>query len=235
MEANDPALRYCWTELSADEVLTLLRDFAAVDPDTAATGFLDTHQWLPLVGVDSAIVEGGHPDAQYRRAGLAPCQPGLQYFTTEIGELPESVRTARQLRSWLYSAGVPDGAIGDIVVGDFIGCFAVPDAQVDRVLPALRHADSVTLPAAATTRTTAASRRADAVLTALFKVSRGEAQVAIEYGFVYRNFRPLAKRTQTLAAGDQIVYRTKGRAEIVGLETNPRSGRVWVEFLSFPA
>ena len=115
MEANDPALRYCWTELSADEVLTLLRDFAAVDPDTAATGFLDTHQWLPLVGVDRAIVEGGHPDAQYRRAGLAPCQPGLHYFTIKIGELPESVRTARQLRSWLYSAGVPDGAIGDIV------------------------------------------------------------------------------------------------------------------------
>jgi RNA-binding protein YlmH len=87
----------------------------------------------------------------------------------------------------------------------------------------------------ATTRTTAASRRADAQLTALFKVSRGEAQIAIEYGFVYRNFRPLTKRTQSLSIGDQIVYRTKGRAEIVGLETNPRSGRVWVEFLSFPA
>ncbi|GEM_PF-2866866 len=235
MDTSDPALGYCWTELSADEVLSLLHDFAAANPNTCATGFLDTHQWSPLSAIEGATITGGHPAAQYRRVGLAPCQPGLQYFTADRGELPEHVRNARQLRSWLYSSGVPDGAVGDILVSDSVSCFAAPNAEIDRLLPALRVAEFVALPAPPTSRTTAASRRADALLTALFKVSRGEAQVAIEYGFVFRNFQPLGKRTQALTAGDQIVYRTKGRAEIVSLETNPRSGRVWVEFVSFPA
>lgn len=234
MDASDLTWRYCWAELPADEILALLREFAT-QSTRAASGFLDTHQWVPLAGEDDVLIDGGHPAAQYRRASLAPAQPELHHFTAGRSELPDGVRTARQLRRWLYSAGAPDGALGDIIVDDTVSVIGSPAGSLDRILPALQEAANWSLPAASPRRTTAASGRADAVLTALFNVSRGEAQTAIEYGFVFRNFKPLAKRTQQLAAGDQIIYRTKGRSELISLDTNPRSGRVWVEFRSYPS
>jgi RNA-binding protein YlmH len=69
----------------------------------------------------------------------------------------------------------------------------------------------------------------------VFNVSRGEAQTAIKHGFVFVNFQPLSKRTQTLAPGQQLVFRTKGRAALASIELNPRSGRVWVEYYVYPS
>lgn len=215
-------------------MLALLRTIDRTTPGAASTGFLDTHQWVPLTSQPGVTIAGGHPDAQYRRAALSRSQPQLLSFSLRRVDLPDGVHTARLLRRWLYRAGLPDGALGDIIVADSALIIAAPDAGLEHAVPGAVRSDTIELPAVPISRTTAAGPRADAVLTALFKVSRGEAQTAIKYGFVFRNCAPLTKRTTALGAGDQVVYRTKGRAEIVSIETNPRSGRVWVEFRSFP-
>ena len=46
---------------------------------------------------------------------------------------------------------------------------------------------------------------------------------------------PQEERAQLLAAGDQLVYRTKGRAMLLSLEENPRSKRTWVEYRLYPS
>ncbi len=111
---------------------------------------------------------------------------------------------------------------------------ACPKSPVRGLIPALEELTSSELPTVPLERLTAASLRADAVIASLFKVSRGEAQTAIEYGFVFRNFRPLTQRTTQLKPGDELVYRTKGRIELTDVEENSRSGRNWVSFQRYP-
>ena len=77
---------------------------------------------------------------------------------------------------------------------------------------------------------TVSSLRLDAVVASLFRVSRGEAQTAIEYGFIFQNFHPVTKRTAVVAQGDQLVYRTKGRVEIADCSATTRSGRIAMSF-----
>ncbi|MBN2081285.1 hypothetical protein JW859_03660 [bacterium] len=225
---------FCWAELPPDDVLAVLTARARTGGQ-ATSGFLDTHQWAPLAGRPELTIDGGHPSAQFRRVALGAAGIAVGYYRLARTALPEHIRSARQLRAWLYGAGAADSSLGDIVLGDDALLAADPAAGLANLGLPLISCDGWQPPVAKATRSTAASSRADAVVGTLFKVSRGEAQTAIKFGFVYVNFRPLAKRTQALSAGDQVVYRTKGRAEVFSIETNPKSGRVWVEFTAYPA
>lgn len=200
----------------------------------AVTGFLDTHQWSSLAGDLQLQLEGGHPQAQFRRAGLGVL-PQVRHFHVPRGALPEGARTARQLRGWLYRGGLPDGAVGDIVVGEHVAMAVEEDVEpAEFGLPA-RLVPGWQPPVMEPSRVTAAGPRIDAVVAALFKVSRGEAQTAIQYGFIFCDFRRVEKQTQQVLAGAQLVYRTKGRAEVLALNENTKSGRLWVEFRLYPA
>ena len=100
-----------WSELPPQDVLRILRELAARDGQ-AQSGFLDTHQWAPLAGEGISIsLSGGHPQAQFRRAGIG-LQP--QVAITCLPGLPPAVNSLRMLRGWLYRNGAPDGSLGDI-------------------------------------------------------------------------------------------------------------------------
>lgn len=220
-----------WSNLAPDEVLLALRGLS----EGAASGFLDTHQFSVLLDNPELRLNGGHPAAQYRRASLE-AQPALIMWTCRRSDLPEGLGSARAIRQAWRSAGEAAWAVGDIIVGSE-SCWlaSLPEAPVRGLIPAFEPGDTATeLPGVQPERLTAASLRADAVIASLFKVSRGEAQTAIEYGFVFRNFRPLSQRTTQIRQGDELVYRTKGRIQIAEMEENSRSGRNWLSFRRFP-
>lgn len=227
---------YCWTELPAGDIETRLQQLARQGDGTAVTGFLDTHQWSPLLEMPGITVSGGHPAAQFRRAALGAAEIGTVLFRIASQQLPPGIHTARQLRSWLYRTDLPDGCIGDIIcTRDHTVLVTEPGIEPLEVgLPAgLLHAWQE--PPVEVQRATAAGTRIDAMAAILFRVSRGEARTAVEHGFIFRGFAPVTKRTAQVQAGDQLVFRTKGRTEIIALDTNPRSGRQWVEYRSYPA
>jgi len=224
-----------WAELSAPEVLALLRRIAAGQDGAAASGFLDTHQWAALQDEPGLVLAGGHSAAQFRRAGIGAEELDVMIWRVAANDIPESVRTPRQLRSWLYRSGLPDSSVGDIVIdGDAVLALTPAASPAAAGFVAVQQ-DAWPAGLVSPKRRTASATRMDAVVSAVFSVSRGEAQTAIEYGFVFCGFHPVAKRTQTVRPGDHIVYRTKGRAEIVELAENKRSGRQWVEYRLFPS
>jgi ribosomal 50S subunit-recycling heat shock protein len=224
-----------WAELSAPEVLALLKRIAAEEEGAAASGFLDTHQWAELQREPGLALSGGHGAAQFRRAGIGADELQVLIWRVAAKNIPEGVRTPRQLRSRLYRSGLPDSSVGDIVIdGDAVLALTPAASPAAAGLVAVQQ-DAWPAGLVAAKRRTASAARMDAVVSAVFSVSRGEAQTAIEYGFIFCGFQPVAKRTQTVRPGDHIVYRTKGRAEIVELAENKRSGRMWVEYRIFPS
>jgi RNA-binding protein YlmH len=209
-----------------------LEELRRQGPAAACSLFLDTHQWSPLPANPSMRIAGGHPAAQFRRVGLEAVP---EVHVQRVIEMPEEVRSARQLRLWLYRAGLPEGAVGDVVV-------ASSQAWLVSALPELAlaglRAERVSCwaaPDVTPQKATVAANRLDAVVAAIFRVSRTEAQTAIKYGFIFLDFHAAAKQTQPLARGTQLVYRTKGRAEIVSLNEHTRSGRLWAEYRLYPA
>jgi hypothetical protein len=223
-----------WAELPYQDVLAHLQRTAGGSGAPGASGFLDTHQWAPGLRDARCQLNGGHPAAQFRRLSLGAAPP-VRCFALERTALPEGVRTARQLRAWLYRNGLPDGAVGDIVIGEYTMLAVEEDIELLELGLQAQLVAAWDPPAVPVTRVTAAGPRADAVTAAVFKLSRGEAQTAIRYGFVFCDFAPVAKQTQACPPGAQLVFRTKGRVELVSLSENTKSGRLWVEYRAYPA
>lgn len=223
-----------WDELEPADAGKLLRQQLAAE-GSAYSGFLDCHQWVPLAGSKTFQTEGGHPDAQLRIAYSGPA-PQLEYWALDQASLPQNARTVRGLRQLLKSSGIQLSLAGDMVASaGSLHVITLPAAAgVMDPLGAVRSNEWLPEPPP-TQRRTAASQRLDAVASALFNVSRSEAQTAIEYGFTYINFSMATKRSASLRGGDQLVYRTKGRAELIAFELNKRSKRYWVDFRMFPA
>jgi RNA-binding protein YlmH len=129
--------------------------------------------------------------------------------------------------------------VGDVIVGAQECAIYTAGLELDAALPGAEpivETQPADFPArlVPVERLSCASTRADAIMALVFKVGRAEAQTAIEFGFAFLDFNPLTNRSARLKAGDQLVYRSKGRVEIVALEENARSGRMWVEFRRFP-
>jgi RNA-binding protein YlmH len=217
-----------WADLSADEILLQLR----LNPGSVS-GFLDTHQWSPLRNSDICYIAGGHDNAQLRVVTLERV-PRVALWRIERSHLPADVANARQLRTYLYRNGVQDGQVGDIICGDHLALATFPDLDLTEYLPGVDTVDEWQEPELPLERLTVSALRLDAVVASLFRVSRAEAQTAVEYGFLFQNFEQVKKRTAVVAQDDQIVYRTKGRVEIVRCDATTKSGRIAVGFKRFP-
>ena len=215
-----------WAELGADDILLQLR----LNPG-ASSGFVDTHQWSQLRRSECHI-NGGHANAQLRRVALQP-EPDVACWRVDRAHVPTELANSRQLRAYVYRHGVEDGALGDILVGDHIALATAPDVDMANLLPGAELTATWDEPAVTLERATVSALRLDAAVASLFRVSRGEGQTAIEYGFIFQNFEPVKKRTATIAQGDQLVFRTKGRVEIVECDATTKSGRIAVSFKRF--
>jgi hypothetical protein len=226
-----PETRINWRELESSDIAYLL-DTAPPATSPIVTGFLDLHQYQPLLQSKRIVAWGGHPLAQYRRLGHEHV-PAVAIWDISAVQMPELVRNSRQLRNQILRQGLEPADKGDIDWPSRM-LAAVPELEIQRIMPGARQAQSWHT-AAQAQRTTAAALRLDAAIAVIFHVSREEAKTAIEYGFVFLNWQPASKLTIQIKPGDQLVYRSKGRAAIVSLGFNDRSKRSIIDFELFPS
>lgn len=230
---NPDLTGFRWSELPAEDVELRLQ-LLEKSGWQACSGFLDTHQWSRLLHSTSIKLYAAFADAQYRIAAIGAALPRTAFFSIERQQIPATMNRPAQIRELLHSKlGVYD-AVGDIVLADRVWLVANAELEADLSLFKAERDGQWLAPVPTLLRASAASARLDAVSAAVFHVSRGEALTAIEYEFVYVNFLLPAKRTLQVKPGDQLVYRTKGRAHITALTVNQRSGRMWIEYLLYP-
>ena len=225
-------LQLHWDELSADEIARLLRP-ARNSAGTLATPFLDCHQWIPLVRQQGWTAEGGFQNAQFRSVHIENQLPRISYWLLPADAVQRQAKTARSA-SRLLRRTLSPGSLGDL----YSSTDGYLLAALSLATPALLELGAKQLASAPETphtahRATAASLRLDAVVARIFHVSREEAQRAIDYGFVFVNFNSADKRSLSIRPGDQIVFRTKGRALIGSAGLNERSKRQWLEYVPF--
>ncbi|MCB1218789.1 hypothetical protein KDL44_15505 [bacterium] len=217
-----------WRELEASEVLAAVQQGLDGDARYLPTGFLDTHQWQDLQDNAALQLTGGFERAQYRLAHAAGTPAPLHFAIFDPGQLPGNARTVNGLRSLLRGSGIADSAVGDIYLDERFVLALHSGQYLDELEVEADYAATPPALSFSEERLTSASLRADAVVSAAFRVSRAEAQKALQYGFVYADFAPIAKRTQDLHPGQRLVYRTRGSLDIVDSGVNPRSGRSWL-------
>ncbi|MEZ5338974.1 MAG: hypothetical protein R3F46_12010 [bacterium] len=217
-----------WRELDAAEVQAAVRLGLDGDARYLPSGFLDTHQWLALQGSPGLQLTGGFERAQFRLAHAADAPAPLHFAIFSPEQLPARARTVNGLRSLLHGSGIADSAVGDIYLDERFVLALHAEQYLDELEVEADYAATPPALSFSEERLTSASLRADAVVSAAFRVSRAEAQKALQYGFVYADFAPIAKRTQDLHPGQRLVYRTKGSLDIVDSGVNPRSGRSWL-------
>lgn len=198
------------------------------------TGFLDAHQWIPLAKLGVATW-GGHPNAQFRRASGQPLPAETVELLLSSAESWRKIADARTLRRALADLGGSRTAIGDLLIGSSPCAVVTPAAAAVLKEAGWSTAPGWPGPAESPKKVTVSASRLDAVVAAVFRVSRGEAQTAIEYGFVFLDFQPPASRKVECRADDQIVFRGKGRAVLRAVGEQTRSGRLWLEYELFPA
>ena len=73
-----------------------------------------------------------------------------------------------------------------------------------------------------------ASLRLDTVAAGSFGCSRTKAAAAAESGVLFVNGRQITKTDHLLAAGDTLVWRGKGRIDIVEIGNKTHKGRIWL-------
>jgi ribosomal 50S subunit-recycling heat shock protein len=220
-----------WDDLTAGEVRAALEQMQAAG-QAAVSAFLDVHQWLPLAGQAGIATQGGHPAARFRCAAL-DAAPALALWRLDLAALAPGQRGPRALRRLLEAGGPGHPALGDMAVNAAAAVVvALPGWEPEPPLAASAlEAWPVDFAPAATA--SVASLRLDALVAALFRVSRSEASVAIEQGYVFVNFAPAGKAARHVAAGDVLVLRGKGHAELLASQANTRSGRVRVEYRAY--
>ncbi len=217
-----------WRELEADEAMHCVQRGLQGEAGFLPTGFLDTHQWIGLQDTPGLKLDGGFSKSQYRLAYSAEESSPVQFASVDPAGLPANVRTVSGLRSMLHSSMIADALVGDIYLDERFVLAVMADTDLERY--GIEADYGLTAPAVslAEERLTSASLRADAVVSAAFRVSRAEAQKALKYGFVYRDFEVVGRRTLEMSAGNRLVYRTKGSLDITDTGFNPRSGRSWL-------
>lgn len=223
---------YNWRELQPDEIMLKLNELSGAG-ETAQTSFLDIHQWTILQNSSLISVGGGHGNAYYRKAWKGGEAPDFCFMQIHTLNLPENARSARGVRTYLARHLDPE-FIGDIVVGETVSL--VTSIRGKAMLADL-GATEVGLwnpEPAQEKKITASANRLDAIVSAIGHVSRGEAQTAIEYGFLFVDFRQVTKRTAAIRPNSHLAFRNHGRYEITGLQENPGSQRLWVTYRAYP-
>ncbi len=80
---------------------------------------------------------------------------------------------------------------------------------------------------------TAASERADAVLSAAFNISRAAAAEGVKAGKVFVNWAPLTSGSKRLSEGDVITLRGKGRVKLLEFSGKTKKDKLIIKFQKF--
>ena len=191
--------------------------------------------------------DGGYPGAERRTAVFLPFEgaewdsavacleaaPASQRFAGEMGH--------RDCLGALMSLGIRREVIGDIVPADgrlYIFCLRsiapyIADnlTQIRRTSVRVREAEQPPEPPAPpeASQVVVASERLDALVAAVYKLSRWEAQRLFERELVLVNSLPARGGAAQVHPGDIVSVRGHGRFEYCGEARETRKGRLRVE------
>lgn len=147
----------------------------------------------------------------------------------------------------LIGLGIRREVLGDIIVFEktgFLFCLDVISVFICRELTKVRHTDvecclvegppenSVSLPPVS--RIVVSSERLDAIVSAVFKISRSESQKLFSLCRVYVNGKTIESFTGSPASSDIISVRGLGRFIYEGVEYETKKGRLSASVRIFP-
>ncbi|HSL93418.1 MAG TPA: YlmH/Sll1252 family protein [Bacillota bacterium] len=190
---------------------------------------------------------GGHPRAERKRAVFSPDggAPDIELYKLCAIEVRQRDSDARfvhpALLGALMSQGIKREKIGDIVVGDGLAWIIMDESLAERVTLTSVGRDAVTCstcdlsaladysPEMDSQTVTVASLRLDAVLAAVFNLSRSDAVAAVNKGMVKVNHVPEDSVSRTLKEGDLVSLRGQGRTKLARIAGETRKGRIRLE------
>ncbi len=242
METNDIQLKKRFSELAARAAsggYAVYSDFLTLAEQDVLT---DAH-------LDAELV-GGYDTAERRLAvfgetwGAEPptvwlcIEPVAQKFADEL--------THRDFLGAVVGLGLHREVLGDIIIHENRGYLYCLDTvapfiaesltQVKRTTVRVRRVDappevSLTLPER--TSFVVSSERLDAVVAAVFDLSRSESQKLFEHELVFVNSRSARKLTAEPKTGDIVSVRGHGRFIYDGIERETKKGRLRVAVRRF--
>jgi len=219
------------------------------------TDFFDAKSWdmftsqllalrIPDVSVQSF---GGFEFAERRMIGFifdknitAPITPITITFNTKFSKPP----THRDYLGAVLGLGFDRIKIGDIRVADSMAVMYVVDDIADYICTNLIEVGRVKVTAkcgdclldeqhqGVNMKINVASLRVDAVLAAIFKLSRNKAGDVIDAEKVFVNWR-LASKAQILSDSDILTIRGLGRVRIVGEDGRSKKDRIILNIIKY--
>ena len=221
------------------------------------TAFLDMRQaTLAEKAAFSAgarrLLFGGYPDAERRVMIFLPdymskddaldpdnCPLSLLKVSVPKGSKP---LTHRDYLGSLMNLGIKREVLGDIIVRSGGADIVILKEMEDYLMSSWARAgrNNLSVSAAALTeldlgelrteeiRDTVASLRLDAVISSVFRLSRGKAQEAVRQGLIYVNGIQCLKPDAEVEAGDKLVLRGKGKAVLREAGGLSRKGRIGI-------
>ncbi len=218
-----------------------------------AIGFLDPAEQALAKSVlppgERFFLSGGYDGAERKFLFFLPDYLEEEYF--DVSEyikafsaiVPFGKPTHRDFLGSVLGLGIERECVGDILVGDEsiilldkkiapfvfenlkkvgrLGVF-LKEISFDEIKPNDEPYVEVSA--------TVASLRLDALCASAFKISRTEAASAIESGLVSKNWIHCENASETLAEGDLISFRGRGRAKIAVVGGVSKKGRTFVNF-----
>lgn len=189
---------------------------------------------------------GGAPDCERRMLGFAPfaddltddvfpIQPLRILFNIKFHKPPRH----QDLLGSILGLGIDRSRVGDILLFEDHANVFVHSEIAGYILTQLEKAGKTPVkvepappleeydrPVLDEKTVTVASLRLDAVISASFRVSRGEASALIEGEKVFVNWKPLTEPAKTVCENDMVTLRGQGRVRIAGIEGKTKKDRI---------
>ncbi|MBQ7542733.1 MAG: RNA-binding protein [Clostridia bacterium] len=221
----------------------------------AFTAFLDVRQQSLLTAHfryspdTRPVFPGGYEDAERRVCAFLPEYldeadfAGISAIRVQTAAALPKPLTHRDYLGALMGMGLRRETVGDILVRqDGADILILSDIQ-DFLLSNFEQAgrarfravpisfDALTVPQAGITvvRETVSTLRLDSVVSAAFRLSRGNAAAYIEAGRVFVNGMEIIKKDQKVAQGDKITLRGKGKAVLRAVLGVSKKDRIFIE------
>ncbi|MEG1191229.1 MAG: YlmH/Sll1252 family protein [Oscillospiraceae bacterium] len=194
-------------------------------------------------------LEGGYPSAE-RKIAMFGSESDCAYLATApicclcvtpLSQKFADALTHRDFLGALTGLGIRREVLGDIIVSEnrgYVFCLETMADYIREQFTQVKHTSvKVSLEEAPPpmvveppeiTRSNIASERLDAIVAAVYKLSRGESQKLFEQGKIFVNSRMTENTSAGLKPGDMISVRGMGRFSYEGIEAETRKGRLRV-------
>ncbi len=210
--------------------------------------FLDMAGQSILVGAVkyNFVLDGGYASAERQIACFGSAKscgyeqsPPIECICIKPVSQKFSELSHRDFLGSLMALGLKREVLGDIIVQSNCGYLFCLDSVSDYIMSELQqvrhttvrcsHADAsavreVSMPE--TTELIVASERADAAVSAVYKLSRNESMKLFEQKKIFVNSRQSDSTSHTLAAGDVVSVRGFGRFIYHGIDRETKKGRL---------